>query len=226
MSATRPTGHTADEQLLATYADPHAPAAERQAAFEVLVRRFQRRVFAVCVRVLGSPEDAEEATQETFVKLARSASTFRGDAALSTWLFRVARNVCTDHVRRDARRPSTPVEDIEQADHRTGVDPTGAVDAGDEIGRALAQLDPVSRQLVLLVGVDGWSYADAGSAFDLPVGTVKSRVSRARVRLGELLAEGAATGSPATAAHDHVTDDGRRTRGDAPRGPPGGHTDP
>ena len=226
MNAPHPTGHTADEQLLATYADPHAPAAERQAAFEVLVRRFQRRVFAVCVRVLGSPEDAEEATQETFVRLARSATTFRGDAALSTWLYRVARNVCTDHVRRDARRPSTPVEDIEQVDHRIGDDATGAIDASDELGRALAQLDPVSRQLLLLVGVDGWSYADAGRAFDLPVGTVKSRVSRARVRLGELLAEGADTGSPATAANDHAIDDGRRARRDGPRGPPADRSEP
>ena len=226
MSTADAAGQATDEQLLATYSDPDAAPAERQAAFEVLVRRFQRRVFAVCVRVLGSPEDAEEATQETFVRLARSASTFRGDSSLSTWLYRVARNVCTDLVRHDARRPSTPVEDIEQVGHDSSDGSIGAVDAGDELGRALAKLDPVSRQLLLLVGVDGWSYAEAGSALELPVGTVKSRVSRARARLGELLAEGADDPTSAPAPHDHTAGPASNTRGDAPRGPPGDRTEP
>lgn len=220
MTGADATGPAEDERLLATYADASRPSAERQAAFEVLVRRFRRRIFAVCVRILGSPQDAEEATQETFVRLARSASSFRGEAALSTWLYRVARNVCTDHVRRDARRPSTPVDDLEGLDDRVSDDASAGVDMGDALRRALDQLDPVSRQLLLLIGVDGWSYAEAGAAFDLPVGTVKSRISRARVHLGQLLAE-EDTGDAATHTdQDRPSQPGPGSGQAAPRAPP------
>lgn len=220
MTAADATGPAEDERLLATYADASRPAAERQAAFEVLVRRFRRRIFAVCVRVLGSPEDAEEATQETFVRLARSASSFRGEAALSTWLYRVARNVCTDHVRRDARRPSTPVDDIEGLDDRVSDDASAALDMGDALRRALDQLDPVTRQLLLLVGVDGWSYAEAGDAFELPVGTVKSRISRARVHLGQLLAEEDVDAPPPHTSQERPPRSGPGSGEAAPRAPP------
>ncbi len=208
-----------DEVVLATYVDTTRSAGERQAAFEVLLRRFQRRVFAVCLQVLGSPEDAEDATQETFVRLARSADGFRGDAKLSTWLYRVARNVCTDHVRRDARRPSTPVADVDRViDRPDTADAQLGVEVGDELRRALHQLEPGARRLLLLVTVEGLSYEDAAALADLPVGTVKSRVSRARVRLGELLAtsDAAADEPPPADAPTSAPP----SRSSAPRGPP------
>ncbi|MCC5949446.1 MAG: sigma-70 family RNA polymerase sigma factor [Nitriliruptoraceae bacterium] len=210
-----------DARLLSIYADPHRRPAEREEAFRVLVERFQRRVFAVCLRVLGSPPDAEDATQETFVKLARGAGSFRGDAQVSTWIYRIARNVCTDRVRFEARRPSTPVVDeaLERAD--PDADHAALVDASDALRRALAQLDERSRTLLLLVSVDGLSYAEAAEVTDLAIGTVKSRVARARVRLGELLAD--ADESPTDApppAERHGTDDpGHPVQ---PRGPPSG----
>jgi RNA polymerase sigma-70 factor, ECF subfamily len=213
-----------DEQVLAVYADPDRPRGTREAAFHELVRRFQRRVFAVCHRTLRDPADAEDATQEVFVRLARNAGTFRGDAKLSTWLYTVARNVATDRVRHDARRPATPVEDVaEVADTRAHADDeVGARATAIDLARALDRLDAISRQLLVLVAVEGLSYAEAAAASDLAVGTVKSRVSRARVQLGELLA---APDPETTAPHHHAP---TRPTGPEPfgahrpRGPPSG----
>jgi RNA polymerase sigma-70 factor, ECF subfamily len=211
-----------DEEVLASYVDGDRPRGEREAAFAELARRYQRRVFAICVRVLGSPQDAEDATQETFVKLARHAGSFRGESKVSTWLYRVARNVCTDHVRRDARRPATPtaaVADLDEAP--TTQDASAAVETGETLRTALNVLDERSRQLLLLVAVDGLSYVDAAAVLDLPVGTVKSRVSRARVRLGELLAgEGPDRGTRSTASDGAGTGAPSRADPARPRGPP------
>jgi RNA polymerase sigma-70 factor, ECF subfamily len=212
-----------DEALLAHFADASRPAAEREVVFHRLVTRYQRRVFAVCYRVLGSSSDAEDATQETFLRLARNAGSFRGDAQVSTWVYRIARNVSTDHVRYDARRPSTPVDDLTRVGHEPEAeDAIAASETAVAVRAALAQLEERSRILLLLVAVEGLSYAEAAEVVDLPVGTVKSRVSRARVRLGELLAEPATDPArpPRLAADENAS--GLEPGGSTTiRGPPG-----
>lgn len=210
-----------DEQVLANYVDTTRSAGDRQAAFHELVQRFQHRLFAVCFRVLGSPGDAEEAVQETFVKLARHADSFREEAKLSTWLYRVARNVCTDRVRYEARRPSTPVDDIAAvADEPDAQDHLAAHDTAVAVRGALDQLDEQSRTLLLLIAVDGLSYAEAAEVADLPVGTVKSRVSRARVQLGQLLAEPNDGGAEEPTDQAREVPGGRAPQGLEARGPP------
>lgn len=215
--------HT-DEQLLARFLDDTQRRNAREVAFHALVTRYQRRLFAVCVRLLGSAADAEDAVQETFIRLARQGAGFRGDAQLSTWLYRVARNVCLDRVRYEARRPSTPIEDFGAAGLEPATD--DGVDARLEVlevRAALDQLDEQSRRLLLLVSVDGLSYAEAATVADLPVGTVKSRVSRTRVRLGELLSAG--TSTPDDVVRSESVDPGEGPPLDpttAPRPPPEG----
>ena len=180
-----------DEALLTRYLDAGLPRGAREAAFSALVDRYHRRVFAVCLPVLGSVTDAEDATQETFLKLARNAGSFRGDAKLSTWLYRVARNVCIDHVRHDARRPATPVAEVGDLDDApVEPDGSGGTDTAVTIAGALAHLDPLSRRLLVLVAVEGLTYDEAAAATDMATGTVKSRVSRARAQLARTLAEG------------------------------------
>lgn len=188
--STRPLEAQSDEEVLARFIDVDAPGGEREAAFHTLVDRYHRRVFAICFEVLRSRSDAEDATQETFIKLARGAAGFRGDAKLSTWLYRVARNVCTDHVRHDARRPATPVADPGQLDDAPS-EPDSSAGTAEHlaVAAALDTLDPLSRRALVLVAVEGLTYAEAGEVIGLPVGTVKSRVSRARVRLATTLAE-------------------------------------
>lgn len=217
-------GGVTDEAVLAVYADVDQPVSHREQAFQELVGRYQHRLFSICVRVLGSPADAEDAVQETLLRLARSASSFRGDAQLSTWLYRVARNVCTDHVRYAARRPATPVEDIGELP-QAGVadDLVTAHDTARTIADALARLDERSRTLVLLVGVDGLSYAEAAEVVGVAVGTAKSRVSRARAALGRMLAAGEdpdPTRRRGEPGPDVAAPRPDATGGRAPRGPP------
>jgi RNA polymerase sigma-70 factor, ECF subfamily len=214
-----------DPEVLAVYADEQRPAREREAAFFELTRRYQHRLFAVCVRVLGSAPDAEDAVQETLLRLARHAADFRGESQLSTWLYRVARNVCTDRIRHEARRPSTPVDDLTQVgDEPVTEDLVGAHDTATTIAGALAQLDERSRTLLLLVGVDGLTYAEAAEVVGVAVGTAKSRVSRARAELGRLLAAPEPDRRPPSSLRGEA---GAGPRPDAvgpldPRGPPVG----
>lgn len=218
----------ADEAVLADFADATVSRATREVAFGEIVRRYERRVFAVCFRQLGSRDDAEDATQHTFINLARRADQFRGDSKLSTFIYRVAVNACRDLARKQARRPSTPVSDIEQAQRDSGRQPD-VVDelAGRESARlvrdALAQLDELSRTLLILCAVEGMSYPEASEVLDLPVGTIKSRVFRARAKLAELLADAEDDGdrstSPRTAPPRTA---GRTSSPGAPRGPPDG----
>lgn len=197
-----PLGAATDEEVLAHYADGDAERARREAAFHELVSRYRHRIHGICFRYFGDHADAEEATQETFVLLVRRAGQFRGDSKLSTWIYRIAVNACHDLARRDARRPRTPVADV-AAVAGAVPDPSGSppeLAAADELAHrlqeALGRLDEVSRACVILGPVEGRPYAEVAAILDMPVGTVKSRVHRARARLAELLAADEPTTDP------------------------------
>jgi RNA polymerase sigma-70 factor, ECF subfamily len=181
-----------DEQLLSAYTSGHHP----EAAFAEFVDRYERRVYAVCHRYFGNTTDAEDATQDTFLRIARHAASFTGDSKLSTWVYRVTVNTCHDLARRRARRPENPSPDVTEMVDATRQHDAIGWDAGDPaiagetssaVQAALLQLDDVSRSLLLLVAIEGVPYAEAARAHDMPVGTAKSRVHRARARLAELL---------------------------------------
>lgn len=180
---TRRLEDLGDEELLARYVGD--PRGDGQQAFSVLVDRHHLRVYRVCYRYFGDATDAEDATQETFLALARKASTFSADAQLSTWLYRVAVNACHDIARRRARRPQTPVAELPE--RGSSLDESAGVDTAIDLRRALTQLDETSRALLILISIEGLSYEEASTAVDMPVGTVKSRVHRARARLADLL---------------------------------------
>ena len=172
-----------DEVLLAAHlrGDP--------AAFGQLVARHERRIYGLCLRILGNREDAEDATQEAFVAALRKASSFRRAAAFSTWLYRIAVNAATDQARRRGRARLAAL-DPEDA----GL----AVDRGGELGEvvaaavtvqtALAQVAEEFRVAVVLCDLYRLPYADAAQVLEVPVGTVKSRVFRGRAALAERLA--------------------------------------
>ena len=172
-----------DEVLLAAHlrGDP--------AAFGQLVARHERRIYGLCLRILGNREDAEDATQEAFVAALRKASSFRRAAAFSTWLYRIAVNAATDQARRRGRARLAAL-DPEDA----GL----AVDRGGELGEvvaaavtvqtALAQVPEEFRVAVVLCDLYRLPYADAAQILEVPVGTVKSRVFRGRAALAERLA--------------------------------------
>jgi RNA polymerase sigma-70 factor, ECF subfamily len=186
-----------DESLLAAHlrGDPHA--------FGQLVARHERRVYGLCLRILGSREDAEDATQEAFLAALRKASTFRQAAAFTTWLYRVAVNAATDQARRRGRARLSPLgpEDVGLAADPGG-DPGELVATAVTVQAALAQVPEEFRVAVVLCDLYRVPYAEAAQILEVPVGTVKSRVFRGRVALAERLGEGA---RPRSASPDRPT---------------------
>jgi len=159
-------------------------------AFGELVRRHRDRLWAVALRTTSDPEEAADAVQDALISAYRNAASYRGDAAVTTWLHRVVVNACLDRMRRRRARPSVPLLD-EEAGHHAIADPRDDLDRFElrhEIDRALAALPVEQRAAVVLVDVEGFSVADAAIALEIPEGTVKSRCSRGRARLAVMLA--------------------------------------
>ena len=151
-------------------------AAGDEAAFTTLMRSAQPHVWRFLRHLLGDDELAADVTQETFVRVHGALGRFRHQARFSTWLFRIARNAAVDEQRRGARR-----DRMQSAIAR----PRPAVDAslGAEVRAALASLSPRLREAFVLVEVFGQPYQEAADVLSVPVGTVKSRVFRARLEL-------------------------------------------
>ena len=180
--------------------DKHIVAQARRgelSAFEELVTRYEKRVYAIALRSSGSPEDAADITQEVFLRAWRSMKDFRGDSGFATWLFRITMNQCVDYARHKQSQPLTqPLVQGEDDEERelplpdTAPSPEEHME-NSELGRELAAaLDEVSdehRRIVLLRDVSGMSYTEIAEILEVSEGTVKSRLSRARIALRKIL---------------------------------------
>ena len=153
-----------------------AAAAGDAAAFTTLMRAAQPHVWRFLRHLLGDADQAADVTQETFVRVHRSLAQFRFQSRFSTWLFQIARHAAVDEQRRGGRR-----QQLQEAIPP----PPPAQDAslGTELRSALAGLSPRLRESFVLVEVFGQPYQDAAEVLEVPVGTVKSRVFRARLDL-------------------------------------------
>ena len=160
-------------------------------AFGEIFRRHRDRWWSVAMRTLGDPEEAADAVQDGLISAYRGAASYRGDAAVTTWLHRIIVNACLDRVRRRASRPTVamPEHDAQPDADRLG-ERRDAMDEREttlEVSRALAQLPPDQAAAVVLVDVEGWSVEEAAQILGCPAGTVKSRCSRGRVKLASTL---------------------------------------
>lgn len=159
--------------------------------YESIVRYYEGFVFSVAVRVTFDRDLAYDVTQDTFLKLYGSLSKFRGQSRLSSYLYRIATNVAIDAARKRSRHPVSS-GDV-QADLLTVEAPQTASEGPDveeiksALQAALLKVDPAFRAALALVDLDGLSYEEAAVRLGVPVGTVKSRVFRARGELRELL---------------------------------------
>lgn len=160
-------------------------------AFNALVDRYQRQVYNVCLRMLGSREAAEDATQDTFLSAYRRLGDFRG-GQFRSWLLRIATNVSIDELRRSKRHATTPLERevegtpvaVEVPDPASGPEDLAlGAELRASLERALAALPPEQRAAVILADVQGLSYEEVAEALGCSLGTVKSRIFRARERL-------------------------------------------
>lgn len=158
---------------------------ERDALRE-LYERHGAQVYRLCLRLLGSAPDAEDLTQEVFLKLFERARSFDGRARFTTWIHRLTVNTCLHRIEKEGLRRAQPLpaEDEEPAD--TGAAPGDALERREERGALealLARLAPEQRAVLVLREVEGLSYREIAEVLSIPVGTVMSRLARARERL-------------------------------------------
>lgn len=174
----------------------------RTDAYAELVNRYQDRVFNCCWRIVGHLEDARDLTQETFLKAFLSLSSFRAESGFYTWVFRVAVNLSLSHRRSAKRRRETSYDTnsdgtgtqaeplARQLGRRLSVEPPEPVEEAEvmsQVVKALNTLDDDFRAVVVLRDVEGFDYDEIGKILEIPPGTVKSRLHRARAELRKAL---------------------------------------
>lgn len=157
-------------------------------AFGEIFRRHRDRLWAVAVRTTNDRELAADCVQDGFVNAFRRAASYRGDAAVSTWLHRIVVNACLDRLRRerDVLRRGGDVADIDVVDRH---DRHGEAETGLDVRAALAALPEHQRLALVLVDMHGMPVAEAAEVLEVAVGTVKSRCARGREALATLLAD-------------------------------------
>ncbi len=176
-------------------------------AFEQLVLAHQKAVYNLALRMTGSPDDALDLSQEAFLRAWRGLPDYRSDASFSTWLYRLTSNICIDFLRRRAREKIVPLCGFgEDEDELPLPDPgpdaeTRALSRLErqEVAAAMLSLDLEYRQALTLRVIDGLSYAEIAETLNVPAGTVKSRIARAREKMRALLQKsGNKSGSPSS----------------------------
>ena len=162
-------------------------------AFNQIVRRYQLRVYNLAARILGDRTAAEDVAQDTFVSAYKALARFRG-GSLRAWLLRIASNQCYDRLRSAKRRPEQSLDEAMESPgfHVPSRDPSPEQQAisrelHDHVHRAILGLPFDQRNTIMLVDVQGLSYQEAAEAMDVSMGTVKSRLSRARAAVRDAL---------------------------------------
>lgn len=160
-------------------------------AFGELVRRYQDRLFNSLIHLLGSEHEAQDVTQDSFVQAYRRLSSFRGDSHFYTWIFRIARNLAISRIRSRKSTASLYQEDgslrdIESSDSAPQR-PLDVEETVAQVRRALARLEEDQRTILVLREFDGMEYEAIAEILEIPVGTVRSRLHRARHQLKEEL---------------------------------------
>jgi RNA polymerase sigma-70 factor (ECF subfamily) len=173
----------------------------REDAFRELVRRYERPVFSLIFRMVRDSATAEDLAQDTFIKVLNHIDKYRPEFKLSSWLFKIANNVAIDHLRRrqlatismsgsphagSASEVEATSFDI-ASDDESALDEMESKELGSAIEKAIAKLRPEYRSCILLRHVEGRSYEEIAATLDLPLGTVKTYIHRARHQLREEL---------------------------------------
>lgn len=162
-------------------------AAGKSEQFEVLIKPYQQKTFNIVMRYLGDHESALDVTQDTFIKVYRNLGKFKGDSELGTWIYRIAINSCKDHLIK--KKELYPMDDemvMQIPDSRDGpLEKAMKRETVELVHLALGKLDIESREIIILRDIEGFVYEEICRLLDIPVGTVKSRISRARRKLRE-----------------------------------------
>ena len=169
--------------------------------FERLAGESERQVYAVCYHMMGSREDAQDCAQETMLRAFKAFGSFRRDASFSTWITRIAMNVCTDALRKRRSVASLDAMREETNFDLPDTSPTAYTRLEQKermrlLREGLDELPEEMRQIIVLRDMRGMSYEEIAETLELPLGTVKSRVSRAREKLSGILQKSSELFSP------------------------------
>jgi RNA polymerase sigma-70 factor (ECF subfamily) len=178
-------------------------------SFNQLVRRWERPIFALAYRTLGREEDARDVTQETFLRAFRALPGFKGDAKFSSWLYRIALNLCRDWMRKERRTPVVQAPegvDIDQLAERQGYESESVEDAAARaelsrgVARAMEHLPTEQRTAILLKEYHGLTFQEIAEMMNCPLSTAKTRVYQGLILLRKHLAEQGQFEPPAPSA--------------------------
>ncbi|GAB4463800.1 MAG: RNA polymerase sigma factor RpoE [Burkholderiaceae bacterium] len=167
-------------------------------AFELLVAKYQRKIFRLLSRLIRDPSEIEDVAQEAFIKAYRALPNFRGDSAFYTWLYRIAINTAKNYLvaqgRRAPTRTETEVEDAERMDDADQLRDVNTPDSmllskqvGEAVNRAIDRLPEDLRTAIVLREIEGLSYEEIAESMNCPIGTVRSRIFRAREAIADEL---------------------------------------
>jgi RNA polymerase sigma-70 factor, ECF subfamily len=173
----------------------------KEAAYRELIRRYERPVFSLVLRMVRDRQLAEDLSQETFIKALNAIASYRPEYKFSSWIFKIANNAAIDHLRKrevntlsiDGAPNATSADDIEATALQVGdksETPLAELEArelGTAIERAIGQLRPEYRSCIMLRHVEGLAYEEIAQLLDLPLGTVKTYIHRARHELRDML---------------------------------------
>jgi RNA polymerase sigma-70 factor (ECF subfamily) len=173
------------------------------AAMEQLILKYQNRIYNVILKVCANPDDAAELTQETFVKIIENIDRFEGRSSFYTWAFRIAVNLTLNYCQRsvklgyrsldaedDEHNPQPRAQLKEFLSDNSSPDPVVVAqnkELGEIVAKTLMKLDDAQRTVIVLRDIEGMNYAQIAKVLDIELGTVKSRLSRARSNLREIL---------------------------------------
>ncbi len=171
-------------------------------AWEEIVRQYHRRIYNICYRFAGSADDAQDLTQEVFIKMYRTLNSYDvGRGAFVTWVSTITRNLLVDHFRRSKQDRVTDSLDVPTSEHEDALPLSDRIDdkapapdskvqsreAGETVHRALQKLSPELREAVILRDLQDMDYREIAAVLKVPEGTVKSRINRGRAELARLL---------------------------------------
>lgn len=167
-------------------------------AFNILIEAYQQKVINLAYTMLSSQEDAYDAAQETFIRIYKNIGEFKGASSLSTWIYRICTNICNDMLRKRSRVKgiiSLDSDEDENPINRLADDSPTPEQAAEQnertvaVRRAIEQLSPEYREVLVLCDIEGLSYDEISSVINCPVGTIKSRLNRARANLKKILSQ-------------------------------------
>jgi RNA polymerase sigma-70 factor (ECF subfamily) len=172
------------------------------AAWDEIVQNYHRRIYNLCYRFVGSADDAQDLTQEVFIKIYRTLSSYdTNKGAFATWITTITRNLLVDHFRKTKQDRMTDSLDAAPSDHEDAQPLSDRIEdksappdshvrsreVGDTVHAALAKLSPELREAVILRDLQDMDYREIATALKVPEGTVKSRINRGRAELARLL---------------------------------------